>query len=390
MLNLQGTLSDPQLCAALIERIHQLAAHPKLQGKPFRFMEVCGTHTVALFRSGVISMLPTNIVHLSGPGCPVCVTHDSEIAAAISLAERQGKENIHVLTFGDLMRVPGPNGHTLKKAKAMGAKVDIIYSPLECLAIAQANPASEVVFLGVGFETTSPAIAATVLEAERLGIKNFSVLCCHKLVPPALHALLNAAPAAPAKKVGESKTHALQATHTGIDGFILPGHVSTILGVEAYDFLASLYHKPSVVTGFEPADLLQAIFLLLQMTIDGEAKVINEYIRAVHTKGNPKAREIMFKVFQISNARWRGLGDIPDSGLAFRPEFAHFDAVLRLGVEFKDTPPPKGCMCGEALAGLIQPPQCPLFGKLCTPQNPVGPCMVSTEGSCAAYYNYAM
>lgn len=385
MLNLQGTLSNPELCAALLERIHTLAANPKLHGQPFRFMEVCGTHTVALFRSGVISMLPSNIVHLSGPGCPVCVTHDSEIAAAISLAERQGCDSVHVLTFGDLMRVPGPNGHTLKKAKALGAKVDIIYSPLECLAIAQADPSTQVVFLGVGFETTSPAIAATVLEAERLGIKNFSVLCCHKLVPPALHALLSANPANPpraSQKKGEE--------HLGIDGFILPGHVSTILGVEAYSFLASQYHKPSVVTGFEPADLLQAIFLLLQMTINGEAKVINEYIRAVHTKGNPKAREILFEVFQVANARWRGLGDIPNSGLAFRPKFAHFDAALRLNVKFKDVPPPKGCMCGEALAGLIQPPQCPLFGKLCTPQNPVGPCMVSTEGSCAAYYNYGI
>ena len=341
MLNLQGTLSDPELCAALLERIHTLANHPQLLGRPFRFMEVCGTHTVALFRSGVISMLPQNIVHLSGPGCPVCVTHDSEIAAAINLATRKGSNSVHVLTFGDLMRVPGPDGHTLKKAKALGAKVDIIYSPLECLAIAQADPKTQVVFLGVGFETTSPAIAATVLEARRLGIKNFSVLCCHKLVPPALHALLNAAPA-PQKTIAKlsgsehiGPEHVgpehTGPKHTGIDGFILPGHVSTILGVEAYNFLATQYHKPAVVTGFEPADLLQGIFLLLQMTVKGEAQVINEYIRAVHTQGNPKAREIMFQVFQISNARWRGIGQIPDSGLAFRPEFADFDAAKRLG-----------------------------------------------------------
>ncbi len=371
MLNLKGKLNDPELCGRLLERIRKSAE------RPFRFMEVCGTHTVALFRSGIVSMLPKTMTHLSGPGCPVCVTHDSEIAAAIALA---GQDNVHLATFGDLMRVPGPKGESLKKAKAAGARIDVVYSPLECLELAGADKSVEVVFIGVGFETTSPAVAATVLEAKRRGLKNFSVLCFHKLVPPALRALLAAPPVSPRVKSDSEGA--------GIDGFLLPGHVSTILGVEAYDFIAAQYGKPAVVAGFEPADLLQALAQLLEMRKNGTPQVRNEYVRAVHRQGNPKAREILNQVFEVGNARWRGLGLIPESGLQFRPEFAEYDALAKLGLSLKDTPPIPGCMCGEALAGLIQPPRCPLFGKRCTPQNPVGPCMVSTEGSCAAYYNY--
>lgn len=379
MFNSKQTFNNPELCARLLERIREFST-------PFRFMEVCGTHTVALFRSGVASLLPANITHLSGPGCPVCVTHDSEITAMLDLA---GRDNVHVLTFGDLMRVPGPNRMTLKQAKAEGARVDIVYSPLEGLDIAAADTGTTVVFLGVGFETTSPAVAATVLEAQRRGLKNFTVLSCHKLVPPALHALLAPAPdtVSPlARPALEQKT----ALHTGIDGFILPGHVSTILGADAYQFLANTYKKPAVVTGFEAADLLQAMLQLLQMQAEGKPAVLNEYKRAVQQSGNPKAREILFKVFKISDALWRGLGGIANSGLCFTDEFAEFDAARRLDVTFKDAAPPKGCLCGAVLAGQIQPPACPLFGKACVPQNPVGPCMVSTEGSCAAYYNYAL
>lgn len=388
MFNPKQTFNNPELCGRLLERIREFSA-------PFRFMEVCGTHTVALFRSGVASLLPANITHLSGPGCPVCVTHDSEIAAMLDLA---GRENIHLLTFGDLMRVPGPNRMTLKQAKAEGARVDIVYSPLEGLDIAAANSAATVVFLGVGFETTSPAVAATVLEAKKRGLKNFTVLACHKLVPPALHALLAPAPeattpeaASPLARLPASAAKQKKDTpHTGIDGFILPGHVSTILGADAYNFLAQTYQKPAVVTGFEAADLLQAMLQLLQMQAEGKPAVLNEYKRAVQQSGNPKAREILFKVFKVSNALWRGLGCIANSGLAFTDEFAEFDAAKRLNVTFKDAAPPKGCLCGQVLAGQIQPPDCPLFGKACVPQNPVGPCMVSTEGSCAAYYNYAL
>lgn len=373
MFNLKENLSDPVLCQKLLARIHDLA------DSSFRFMEVCGTHTVSLFRSGIISVLPKTITHLSGPGCPVCVTHDSEIAAAIKLAE---SDNVHITTFGDLMRVPGPTGTSLKKSKAEGAQVSIVYSPLESLEIAGTNKNTQVVFLGVGFETTSPAIAATVLEAKRRGINNFSVLNCHKLVPPALHALLSSTPkSANPKNKDENR---------GIDGFLLPGHVSTILGVDAYAFLATQYKKPCVIAGFEPADLLRALALLLEMQKNGKPEIKNEYTRAVHQKGNPKAREIMFEVFETADARWRGIGNIPQSGLAFRSKYKEYDAAKRFGLEFPNTPPIPGCMCGEILAGLTQPPECPLFGKLCIPQNPVGPCMVSTEGSCAAYYNYSI
>ncbi|MBQ4133761.1 MAG: hydrogenase formation protein HypD [Desulfovibrionaceae bacterium] len=372
--DLKRTLSNPELCGRLLERLHKLA------DRPFRFMEVCGTHTVALFRSGIASLLPRNITHLSGPGCPVCVTHDSEIALAVGLA---GRENIHIATFGDLMRVPAPDGESLKKAKAAGARVDIVYSPLECLELAAADPGSELVFLGVGFETTSPAVGATVLEAERRGLKNFSVLCFHKLVPPALRTLLTAPP--PAERGAESRN-----AEQGIDGFLLPGHVSTILGLDAYNFIAEEYDRPAVVAGFEPADLLQALVELLEMKKMGKPSVKNEYIRAVQRNGNPRARAVLNQVFTTCNARWRGLGEIAASGLCFRDEFAGYDAMRKLGLSLPDTRPIPGCMCGEALSGLIRPPQCPLFGKVCTPQNPVGPCMVSTEGSCAAYYNYGI
>lgn len=380
MFNPKQTFNNPELCARLLERIQEFSA-------PFRFMEVCGTHTVALFRSGVASLLPKNITHLSGPGCPVCVTHDSEIAAMIDLA---GRDNVHVLTFGDLMRVPGPNRMTLKQAKAEGARVDIVYSPLEGLDIAAADSGTTVVFLGVGFETTSPAVAATVLEAQKRGLKNFTVLSCHKLVPPALHALLAPAPSAAGPAAEAALKQKNSDSHTGIDGFILPGHVSTILGADAYQFLAQTYKKPAVVTGFEAADLLQAMLQLLQMQAEGKPAVLNEYKRAVQQSGNPKARELLFKVFKVSDALWRGLGSIANSGLCFTDEFAAFDAAQRLNVTFKEAAPPKGCLCGAVLSGQIQPPACPLFGKACVPQNPVGPCMVSTEGSCAAYYNYAL
>ena len=370
MLDLKGKLAEPELCGRLLKRIAQLA------DRPFRFMEVCGTHTVALFRSGIVSMLPETLTHLSGPGCPVCVTHDSEIAAAIALARQ---EKIRIASFGDLLRTPGPRGESLKKAKAAGAQVEIVYSPLECLELAADHPDEELVFIGVGFETTSPAVAATVLEAKRRGLKNFSVLCFHKLVPPALRALL-AEPLLP----GQANSPAGQ----GIDGFLLPGHVSTISGLGAYQFIATEYARPAVVAGFEPADLLQALVQLLEMHRNGTPQVKNAYIRAVRQNGNPRAREILERVFEIAPARWRGLGEIAGSGLQFRAEFAGYDAMCKLGLRLPDTPAIPGCMCGETLAGQIRPPQCPLFGKVCTPHNPVGPCMVSTEGSCAAYYNY--
>ncbi len=354
--------SDPALARRLLRRLENALT------RPFTFMEVCGTHTVALFRTGIASLLPEGLTHLSGPGCPVCVTHDSEIAAAVSLAEQPG---IILATFGDLMRVPDPEGRTLKTAQAKGAHVAMLYSPLEALDLAKAHPDKKVVFMGVGFETTAPTVAAVILAARDQGLSNFMVMSCHKLVPPALRLLL----AAP---------------DCGIDGFLLPGHVSTILGLAPYAFVAEEFKRPAVVGGFEATDLLQALIALVEQADNPTPAVLNQYTRGVSDDGNPKAREIMDTVFAPTSARWRGLGSIPDSGLAIRPEFADFDAVLRLGMSLPEGKTIPGCRCGAVLSGRMQPPDCPLFGKACTPASPIGPCMVSTEGSCAAYYNYGL
>jgi len=350
---------DPQLCKTLLARIHA-----ELDGE-LRFMEVCGTHTVSIFRSGVRSLLSDKVVHLSGPGCPVCVTHDSEVAAFLELA---GKNAI-ITTFGDLMRVPGPEKKSLKSAQAEGARVKIVYSPFDALKIAQDNPHDKVVFLGVGFETTAPAIAATVKVAREQGISNFSVLCFHKLVPPALDAL-----------VGDPELQ--------VQAFLLPGHVSAIIGVEPYRFLASKHGLPAVVAGFEPVDILQALYMFVTMRNEGKVEVVNAYTRVVSDEGNPKAVSIMNEVFSSCDALWRGIGLIPGSGLTIRDEYADYDAMRVFDMQLHDVPEIKGCRCGDVLKGKMSPEKCPLFGKACTPASPVGPCMVSTEGSCAAYYKY--
>jgi hydrogenase expression/formation protein HypD len=350
------------LTKALLKRLEQAIT------RPFTFMEVCGTHTVALFRTGLTSILPAGLTHLSGPGCPVCVTHDSEIAGAVALA---GRTDIILATFGDLMRVPDPKGRSLKIAKAEGAHIAIVYSPLEALNLAQAHPDKQIVFLGVGFETTAPAVAATILAAREQNLKNFMVLSCHKLVPPALRLLLSNPDCA-------------------IDGFLLPGHVSTILGLEPYNFIAKEFKCSAVIAGFEGTDLLQALIALAQQADSSHPGVLNEYTRGVSPLGNPKARETMDTVFTATSANWRGLGLIPDSGLAIRPELAEFDAIRRLNLVLPESSPIPNCCCGEILSGRKQPPDCPLFGKACTPSQPIGPCMVSTEGSCAAYYNYGV
>jgi len=358
-LNLFENFKDPQLCRSLIERIHA-----ELTGE-LRFMEVCGTHTVSIFRSGVRSLLSDKVVHLSGPGCPVCVTHDSEVAAFLDLA---GKNAI-IVTFGDLMRVPGPDKKTLKSAQAEGARVKVVYSPFDALKIARDNPGDKIVFLGVGFETTAPAIAATVKVAREQGVSNFSVLCFHKLVPPALDAL-----------VGDPELQ--------VQAFLLPGHVSAIIGVEPYRFLAEKHGLPAVIAGFEPVDILQALHLFVTMRAQGRVEVVNAYKRVVSDGGNPKAVSVMYEVFEPADALWRGIGLIPGSGLAMREEYAAFDAMRVFGLELREVPQIKGCRCGDVLKGKMSPDTCPLFGTVCTPAAPVGPCMVSTEGSCAAYYKY--
>lgn len=359
-----SAFADPALCQGLL---NTLACE---LDRPLRFMEVCGTHTVAIFRSGLRPLLPAGVKHLSGPGCPVCVTHDREIAACMNLA---GQAGVMIATFGDLMRVPGPGGKTLRQAKAEGAEVEVVYSPLDALKLARERKDRTVVFLGVGFETTAPTVAATVLMARDDGLDNFAVLPFHKLVPPALGVLL-------AEEDGRK---------TGIDAFLLPGHVSTILGVEPYRFLAEKYAKPGVVGGFDPADILQALILMVRMRKTGEPAIKNQYSRAVDDSGNPRAREILFEVFEPADALWRGIGMIPGSGLAMREAYAPQDAWKRFSLSLPEVPEIRGCKCGDVLKGRIEPNECPLFARACTPASPVGPCMVSTEGSCAAYFKYS-
>jgi len=353
---------DPELCRKILD---------KMQGElteDLRFMEVCGTHTVAIFQSGLRSLLPEQIVHLSGPGCPVCVTHESEVNAFLDLA---GQDNVIMATFGDLMRVPGHKGRNLKKAQADGARVKVVYSPYDTLKLAQENPNDLVVFIGVGFETTAPTIAATMKMAREQDIANLRVLCFHKTVPTALEALL-------------------LDVHTNIDGFILPGHVSAIIGVEPYAFIAEKFGKSAIVTGFEPLDILQSLMQMVEWRDKGEAHVVNNYRRIVSDAGNATACRIMYEVFEPTDALWRGIGNIPGSGLEIRDEWEQFDAKKEFGITIEECPALPGCKCGEILKGIKQPDQCPLFKKVCTPANPVGPCMVSTEGSCAAYYKYKL
>ncbi|WP_244148606.1 hydrogenase formation protein HypD [Desulfonatronum thiosulfatophilum] len=353
---------DPALCGNLLDRIRA-----ELDG-PLAFMEVCGTHTMAIFQSGLHSLLPPEIRHLSGPGCPVCVTHEGEVAAFLEMA---GKDDVIIATFGDLMRVPGPRGTSLKLAQAEGCRIEVVYSAFDALALAQKHPTAKIVFLGVGFETTAPTVAATVKIAAEQGLNNFFVFAMHKLVPPALSALL-------------------QDPDVKVDALLLPGHVSTIIGTEPYQFLATDHGVPSIITGFEPLDILQALLLIIEQRKTNQPTVVNQYSRAVADAGNPQARKIMSEVFAVSDALWRGLGTIPHSGLTFHGDYRRYDAREVLGVEVQDLPPLPGCRCGDVLKGKMKPSACPLFSKACTPASPVGPCMVSTEGSCAAYYKYAL
>lgn len=356
------TLHDPELCRALLQRLDSLL------DRPLRFMEVCGSHTVSLFRGGLRALLPPRVTHLTGPGCPVCVTHDSEVATFLTLADQRG---IHLATFGDLMRVPGPGGRSLKHAQAEGARISVVYSPLDALTLAARHPEETIVFLGVGFETTAPAVAATILLASQQKCSNFAVYSCHKLVPPVLSALL----------ADQDNT---------IDAFLLPGHVSTILGLEPYKFIAEEWQRPAVVAGFEPADILDALCRMAAQYRSGRFRVENAYPRAVHSEGNPKARATLWEVFHATDALWRGLGSIPQSGLQINEAYASFDAIKRFALTPPDVCPLPGCRCGEILKGKLTPNQCPLFGSVCSPASPVGPCMVSTEGSCAAYYKYGL
>lgn len=332
--------------------------------KTVRFMEVCGTHTMALFETGLREALPENIQMLSGPGCPVCVTPDGYIDAAINLAEN---EDVILTTFGDMIRVPGQNG-SLQELKSRGKRVEIVYSPLASVDLAKSTPDKSVVFLAVGFETTVPAIATAIKTAESENVTNFSILCAHKTVPQALEAVVS----------GGAR----------IDGLMCPGHVSVIIGSNAYNDVVEKHSLPCVVSGFEAIDMIRALIMLIKQIHAGIPKVENAYLRAVHPNGNPKAQALISEVFRPCDAEWRGLGVIPQSGLELREEYHAFDACHRFGIIIPQSPPHKSCRCGEILQGIASPYECKLFGTGCTPETPYGPCMVSSEGTCAAHYKY--
>lgn len=346
----------------LVQRIAELSARV---GRDVKFMEVCGTHTMAAFRSGLRELLPPGVTLISGPGCPVCVTDTNFIDAAVELSRRP---NVIVATFGDLVRVPG-SASTLERERAAGARVRIVYSPSDALALAREQPTQEVVFLGIGFETTAPTVAWSIWKAHQEGLNNYSVLCAHKTMPHAMEALL-------------------QDQEVGVDGFVCPGHVSVITGAQMYRFICERYHIPCVVSGFEPWDMLKTIAMLMAQVADGRAEVEVEYSRSVSDQGNLAAQRLLAEVFTECAASWRGLGTIPRSGLQIRPAYAVHDAAQRLGVTFGEGQVHPGCRCGDVLRGVRTPPSCPLFAKACTPVHPLGPCMVSAEGTCAAYYKY--
>ncbi|HAK89709.1 MAG TPA: hydrogenase formation protein HypD [Nitrospiraceae bacterium] len=333
--------------------------------RPVNLMEVCGTHTVAIFKHGIRSLLPEGLRLLSGPGCPVCVTSIKDIDKAIAISMQP---DVIFTTFGDMMRVPGAK-KSLSEAKAEGADIRVVYSPLDCLKIAEENKDKKIVFFSAGFETTTPSVAGTIFEAERRQINNFLIYSVNKLVPPALDVLL-------------------QSDDVRIDGFIMPGHVSTIIGSKPYDFIASKYATPCVITGFGADDILAGITMLLKQIAEGRAAVEIQYKSVVTETGNKKAVEFINKYFEPCDSHWRGIGVLPNSGLRLRNEYKHRDAEVVFNIEVPELQEPKGCQCGLVLRGVKIPSECPLFGKACTPEKPIGACMVSMEGSCAAYYKY--
>jgi hydrogenase expression/formation protein HypD len=350
---------DGALAADLVEKIKASTS------RELKFMEVCGSHTVAIFKSGIRDLLPGNISLVSGPGCPVCVTATPDIDMAALMACQPG---VTLATFGDMMRVPGSRT-SLLKVKAEGADIRVVYSPFDALRLAETDPARRVVFFAAGFETTSPAVAATLGRAVEGGVGNFLVFCVHKTIPAAMRTLLD--------------TPRLR-----IDGFLCPGHVSTIIGAGPYRFIAEEYRKAAVISGFEPLDILQATLMMVRQVEEGKPRVEVQYRRAVSAEGNPMAREALERFFEPCDSNWRGIGVIPGSGLRIRDAYRAHDALAAFDLKMGEPEEPRGCACGEVLQGIKTPPECRLFAKACTPENPVGACMVSYEGSCAAYYKY--
>jgi hydrogenase expression/formation protein HypD len=353
---------DPGLFEGLLTGVVKRAERV---GKTVTIMEVCGSHTNAIGRFGIRGLLPEKIRLISGPGCPVCVTAIQDVDAALFLARQPG---VVFATFGDMLRVPGTGRQSLEKERADGADVRVVDSAAECLALAHNNPASQTVFMGIGFETTSPAAASVVKTARSQAIGNLTIFSVHKVIPPAIGALL----ADPL---------------ISVDGFMLPGHVSTILGTAAYSLIAA-QGRAGVITGFEPVDILEGILMILDQIISGNVKTEIQYRRAVKAEGNRAARRILDEVFEPADSNWRGLGMIPASGLVFRKEYREFDATARFDIPAIESHDASGCRCGDVLKGIISPPDCPRFGSACFPRNPLGPCMVSAEGTCAAYYRY--
>jgi hydrogenase expression/formation protein HypD len=352
---------DPALARSVAAEIARLAG-----GRELKVMEVCGGHTHTIYKHGIEDLLPPNIDMVHGPGCPVCVLPMGRVDDAIAIARTPG---VIFATFGDMMRVPGSNG-SLLDARAAGADVRFVYSPLDALKLARQHPEREVVFFAIGFETTAPSTAVTLLRAQAEGIRNFSVFCNHVAVIPAITAILDA-------------------PDMRLDGFVGPGHVSMVIGLEPYELIARDYGKPVAISGFEPLDIIQSVQMVVAQIAEDRVAVENQYGRVVRPEGNPKALEAMARTMELRPFfEWRGLGTIAQSAFALRPEFAAWDAELRFSVPGVQVADPKACQCGEVLTGQIKPWECKVFGTACTPETPIGTCMVSSEGACAAYFNY--
>ncbi len=358
---------DPELAGSLVREITRLADGLAAgAARPLQVMEVCGGHTHTIFRYGLKDLLPQSIEFVHGPGCPVCVLPMGRVDDCVAIAEHP---QVIMTTFGDAMRVPGSR-KSLLQAKADGADVRTVYSPLDALKLAQKHPDKDVVFFGLGFETTMPSTAMTVLQAEALGVRNFSLFCNHITIIPTVKAILDS-------------------PDLQIDGFLGPGHVSMVIGTRPYDFIAEQYQRPLVVAGFEPLDILQSLWMVLKQIDEGRCEVENEFSRAVTRDGNAKAQNLVSEMFELRRAfEWRGLGDVPYSALAIRAEYAAWDAEKKFALQTKKVADNKACECGAILRGVKHPRDCKLFGTVCTPENPVGSCMVSSEGACAAHYSY--
>lgn len=354
---------NPEFARLLVKQISE-----KARGlHEIKLMEVCGSHTMAIARYGIRKLLPENVRLISGPGCPVCVTSNSYLDKAIAISRLP---DVIISTFGDMMRVPGSTS-SLEKERSRGGDIRIVYSTLDAVALAEKNPDKQIIFLGVGFETTAPTIAASILRAEELQLQNYSVLCANKTMPRPMEVI-----------AGGDKVD--------LQGFICPAHVSTIIGSRPYEFLAKKYNKACVIAGFEPLDILESVRMLIDQIRENHIVVEIQYTRVTTVEGNPTALQMMSQVFEQCDAEWRGLGTIPESGLKICDNFSTYNADIRFDIEVEPTIEANGCICGEVMQGVSEPRECTLFGTVCTPEDPVGACMVSSEGSCAAAFKYEL